>query len=155
MTSYYDQSIAKSVLNLLLPTRKSWHFADLKYSNWGSLDTKVNLDRLIWACIKLLMLFQMLIVTDIIGFPGTDLERPELFAIKVCLSYKKSKNSLTTLQFDQLWSHLTENSFLNMAFMCLLSQDTVLYHTLLFKQGSRSTAEIYVGKRLWKKQILF
>lgn len=82
MTSYYDQSTAKSVLNLFLPTEKNWHSADLKYSNWGSLDTKVNLDRLIWAHIKLLMLFQMLIVTDIIGFPGTDLERRELLAIK-------------------------------------------------------------------------
>lgn len=93
----------------------------------------------------------MLIVTDIIGFPGTDLERQELFAIKVCLSFKKSKNSLTTQQFNQLWSHSTENSFLNTAFICLISQDTVRYHTLLFKQGSRSTAEIYVGKKLWKK----
>lgn len=37
-----------------------------------------------------------------------------------------------------------------MAFICPYSQDTVLKHTLLFKQGSRSTAEIYVGRKLWK-----
>lgn len=38
-----------------------------------------------------------------------------------------------------------------MAFICPISQDTVLYHTLLFRQGSSSTAEIYVGRKLWNK----
>jgi len=38
-----------------------------------------------------------------------------------------------------------------MSYICLISQDTVLYHTVLFKQGSRGTSETHADRKLRKK----